>query len=156
MKKPSSAGKISVFATPRGVGDALDPRAVTDTVHVAPTTAHRKGETLSSPNTDRSRTTRFGLWYFSTREVAESAELVDHLLFLARNILLEPTPLTAAPVVVLQPNARLKKLVASQTLEFVVSAFWLGEPAARPPSIPAWFNSLLDLYGGRIERDFGT
>jgi hypothetical protein len=155
----------SAFATLRIVGDALEPSAVTRIVHLKPTFAHRKGQKISSDDGMRSRIGKFGIWYFSTRELIASPDLDEHFRFLAMNVLIDSKAPWEADIplfdrdrlevllTVSRPNQRLRDLVQEQSLTLVITGFWRGRNKRGRPSIPEGFRSFLKLFSAKLEMD---
>src|SRR5215831_14521887 len=77
---------ISVFATLRFVGDALDPDEISEALKQKPKRAYRKGETYRPGPRGPELIGKTGLWYFSTDRVIPSKDLGDHLDALIRLI----------------------------------------------------------------------
>lgn len=149
---------VSDFATIRIVGDDLDPDEVTSILHVKPTMAHKKGARIGSEHSAQSRIAGFGMWYFSTRNVLDSPNLNDHLSFIDNNILTELAVPRFGMLGLVQRhiNHRLAELIRKRALKLVVTAYWVGRSAARAPTIPDRFRSMVNKFGGTIETDFSV
>jgi hypothetical protein len=144
MTSSDQSPATHAFVTFRVAGNALDPADVTKILHIAPTHAHRMGETYrSGPIKGRPITGKSGVWYFSTDRLVESAELDDHLAYVRK---------------FLHAGSRrlLHDLLGKQHLTAALTCFWHGQPHAKPPIVPGDVRELLGSLPATIETDFAT
>ena len=136
------------FVTLRFAGDDLDPAEISAILPIAPTRAHRKGETfLAGPHAGPLRG-RTGIWFLSTDKHVPSDDLGDHLEFVWT--LLYPKP---------GDNSRIGALcdVLKHTGSRArITCFWRGDPGEAEPRIPAEFRSSIARLGADIETDFAV
>jgi Domain of unknown function (DUF4279) len=132
------------FASLRFRGDRLEPSRVSEILHVAPTTAYRKGEIYkqSRGHAVRGRT---GVWVLSSRGHVESPDLSDHLRYLLT--LLYPS----------QSSERvdhLRQMLRDGHIEADVNCFWFGKSGSFSPKISGDIVAAFDRLPARIEKDF--
>jgi hypothetical protein len=77
---------IRTFATPRFVGDGLDPNEISRVVKEKPARAHKRGQPYRPGPRSPESTGKTGVWYFSTKHNVQSNDLADHLNALERLI----------------------------------------------------------------------
>jgi hypothetical protein len=136
------------FVTLRFAGDDLDPAEISAILPIAPTRAHRKGETFfAGPHAGPLRG-RTGIWFLSTDKQVPSDNLGDHLEFV--RTLLYPNPGDSFRIVAL---CDVLKHTHSRAR---ITCFWRGAPGETEPRIPAEFRSAIELLGPEIETDFAV
>jgi hypothetical protein len=127
-------------------GDRLDPDRITALLRVQPTTAYRKGEVYRRSRGHEARG-RTGLWLLSSKTHVRSAELSDHLAYLARVLNPDDGKDLIGPI---------RAVMHEAGLEAEVSCFWHGEHGAEPPVIPEEIRAAFARLGATIETDFDT
>jgi hypothetical protein len=118
---------------------------VTRLVRIVPTLAYAKGETYSRGPRSSNLVGKTGVWLFSTQKLVASQRLIDHIEFLFRALVPDPTHL-----------ARLHHLIERNSLTAVMTCYWYGRSAAKRPSLPRSVTDLLELLPASLETDFRT
>ena len=135
-----------VFVTLRFAGDDLDPAEISAILPIAPTRAHRKGETfIGGPRAGDLRG-RTGMWFLSTDKHVPSDDLGDHLEFV--RTLLYPKPGDDSRI------AALCEVLKHAHSRARITCFWRGDPGEADPPIPADFRLVSQPLGADVETDF--
>ena len=116
------------FVTLRFSGDDLDPAEISAILPIAPTRAHRKGETFFAGPLAGDLRGRTGIWFLSTDKHVPSDDLGDHLEFV--RTLLYPKP---------GDNSRIGALC--EVLKHArsrarITCFWRGDLGETEPHTP--------------------
>ena len=123
------------FVTLRFAGDDLDPAKISVILPIAPTRAHRKGETfLAGPRAGPLRG-RTGIWFLSTDKHVVSDDLGDHLEFV--RTLLYPQLGDSSRIIALCDVLKHAQCRAR------ITCFWRGDAGEVEPHIPAEFRSAI-------------
>jgi Domain of unknown function (DUF4279) len=138
-----------VFATLRFSGDRLDPERISDILRVRPTKSYRKGERHLAGSRAGHLVARTGIWLLATDDYVASADLNQHLGYLASLISRGPGPDE-------DRLAPLRELMARDGITAHLSCFWHGERGEQPPSIPPEATAKLRGLPADIEMDFDT
>jgi hypothetical protein len=142
----SKTGAVIASASLIFAGDRLDPDRITALLGVQPTTAYRKGEVYRRSRGHEARG-RTGLWLLSSKTHVSSAELSDHLVYLAGVL----NPADGKDLI-----GPIRAVMHEAGLEAEVSCFWHGEHGAEPPVIPEEILAVFARIGATIETDFDT
>jgi hypothetical protein len=127
-------------------GDRLDPDRITALLGVQPTTAYRKGEVYRRSRGHEARG-RTGLWLLSSKTHVLSAELSNHLAYLASLLNPDDGRDLVGPI---------RRAMHEAGLEAEISCFWHGEHGAEPPVISEEVRAAFARIGATIETDFDT
>ena len=123
------------FVTLRFAGDDLDPAEISAILPIAPTRAHRKGETfIVGPRAGDLRG-RTGMWFLSTDKHVPSDDLGDHLEFV--RTLLYPKPSDSSRI------DALHDVLEQARSRACITCFWRGDPGEAEPHIPEEFHSAI-------------
>src|SRR3954452_4360275 len=136
------------FVTLRFAGDDLDPAEISAVLPIAPTRAHRKGETFFAGPHAGELHGRTGIWFLSTDKHVPSDDLGDHLEFV--RTLVYPKPSGSFRI------AALCDVLKHAHSRARITCFRRGDPGEADPPIPAEFRSAIEPLGADIETDFAV
>jgi Domain of unknown function (DUF4279) len=142
----SKTGTVIALASLIFAGDRLDPDRITALLGVQPTTAYRKGGVYRRSRGHEARG-RTGLWLLSSKMHVLSADLSDHLAYLAGVFNPDNGRDLIGPI---------RAVMREAGLEAEISCFWHGEHGAEPPVIPESIRAAFARLGATIETDFDT
>jgi hypothetical protein len=132
--------------TLRFAGDDLDPAEISAVLPIAPTRAHRKGETFFAGPLAGSLRGRTGIWFLSTDKRVPSDDLGNHLEFV--RTLLYPKPGDSGRI------AALCDVLERAHSRARITCYCRGDPGEVKPHIPGEFRSAIEKLGAEIETDF--